>query len=156
MQPVAQHDEKAARLRVDPQRGAGIARVSERPRREERRKSSGVRRVDVPAQTAQDGLAVRALRPRHFRDGLRSQDAWAPRRDGRQQHAREQGQVIGGCEQPGVAGDTTHPIGDWILNLAPAQLEAFDVCRRDAVPQRGGRAKPVSRMPSGWKMFVAL
>src|SRR5437660_7333993 len=85
---------------------------------------TGERRVDVPAETAQNRLIGWRLRRGEFFNGGRAENSDAIGLSAPDHHFRELCQVVGGGEEPGVSGDAAHVAGSWIVNHAAQRLAA--------------------------------
>jgi len=88
--------------RIDPDGCSGEAGVAEGADGKQLAAVAGKRRIDVPAQAAQDGLVRRALRLGELPDGERIEQADAIQFAAIDHHLREAGQVVGGGEEAGV------------------------------------------------------
>ena len=89
MQAARQEDHVAAGRRIDPDAGAGEARVAERADREELAAIRRERAVDVPAQSAHGRHRRRRRARRHPRDRRRREHPRAVQGAAAQQHARK-------------------------------------------------------------------
>ena len=114
---VGQDDDGRLARRVDPDRRAGEAGVAEAlALREQLAAGRAVARVHVPAAgplAAGDGTGRR-----HEPHAERAQDALAVQLAAVQEHAGVAGQVVGGAEQAGVAGDPAQRRRPRVVDLA--------------------------------------
>ena len=117
---------------------------------------AGVRRIDVPAEAAQNGLIGRALRLGELPDGERAEEAHAVEFAAVEHHLGEARQVVGGGEQAGVARHAAHVARGGVVHHS-AQTAARSWGTRSVGAMRGTSAaggwNMVSFMPSGRKTF---
>ena len=137
MDPVGKQDHVDSRHRIDPERGSGVPEMSECACRGKIVPVRGEGRFDIPAQPA--GVpGFRRLGGGHHLDGAGRENSGASVFAAREEHAREDRQIGGGGEQPGMPGDPSHQVTGGIVRLS-ADKPVFPVLRGcDAVPE-GGR-----------------
>ena len=153
VQAAREDDDVAPGGRIKPQARPGEARVAVRADRKQLAARRRVRRVDVPAQSADRRHARRCRARRHARDGRRREDANPVQLAAGEQHSREAGQVLRRSEQSGMAGDAAHATGRGIVH-DPAEREGVRplagplvhflaaLGRCDSRPEIGPRQEP--------------
>jgi len=149
MHPVRQEDDEHAGRRIDPNRRAGKARVSERSDREQFAAIRRERRVDVPAEPASVRLEVRSGGARHLLDGERRQDARALQCAAAEQHSAEDGQIGGRAKETRVSGDAAHATRGWIVHDA-AQHRHVGALTRPAEARAALRRRDARRERRRW------
>ena len=164
MHAAREKDHIAARRRIDPQRCAGEAGVTERSDRKQLAAIRRELRVDVPAESAHARHARRRRRRRHLRDGRRRQHCGGAEPPAVQQHAREARQIARRAEEPRVSGHAAHAPRRRIVHDAAQRRRVGRVARPRAPSSRTARSarcaarfdagglNPVSIMPSGSKI----
>ncbi len=105
---VRQKDDIGFRLGVDPERRAGEAGVAERAHGKQLASVAGVRRIDIPAESPQDGLESGRLRRGHLAHACLAQDTHTGSLAQAKDHLGVARKVIGGRKQAGVAGESLH------------------------------------------------
>src|SRR5207253_5866616 len=102
---------------------------------------AGVRRIDIPAETAKNRLVGWTLRLGEFSDGERAEDAGAIQLASVEHHLRKAGQVVGRGEEARVAGDAAHIAGRRVVNYASKRRSGFGgtLGGRDPRDEGGGR-----------------
>ena len=144
VQAARQEDHEQLRVRIDPDRRAGEAGVAERAERHAARRGWPRSSCRRPSR----GRAARGIAGGVAGVIILATVSGASTRRGAQraaaeQHAHEPGQVAGGAEQPGVAGDAAHPPRRGVVHDAAQRLglgrlarpgveEAAALGRRDA------------------------
>ena len=149
--------------RIDPDRRAGEAGVAERADRKQLAAIRGEAGVDVPAEAAHARHAWRRRGRDHPRDGRGDSTCAAPSAAAVQQHPRKARQIARGAEEAGVPGDAAHAPRRRIVHDAAQRRRGRRVARPrghrvaplgrgDARQLVGAGLKPVSVIPSGWKI----
>ena len=141
MHAVGQQDDVRLARRVDPDGGAGEAGVAVGADGEQVAAIAGERRIDVPAQAAQDRLVGRALRLGELLDGHRAEHAHAVQLAAVEHHLCEARQVVGSGEHSRVAGNAAHIARGGVMHHAAQRRLVFGqlLGGRDARHQRGRR-----------------
>ena len=141
MHAIGQQDDVSVGLGVHPHGRAGEAGVAERADGEELAAIARMRRIDIPAEAAQDGLIGRGLRLGELGNGERPEDSDALERAAIEHHLGETRQVVGGGEQAGMSRHTAHVAGRGVVHHAAQgrRIPGGALGGRDPGYQRGGR-----------------
>ena len=140
MHAVGQQDHVGLGHRVDPDRGAGESGVPEGAEGKSSPRLAGVRRIDIPAEAAQDGLVGRVCGSVNLAtvSGLKRRTPssspplsiiWAKR-----------DKIVGGGEQAGVTGDAAHVARGRVVDHA-AKRRAVRSAMRSVGAMRGDAAR---------------
>ena len=113
---IAQKNHEQVLFRIDPQRGAGVAAVPDRPTRERGSAIGRVGALHVPAQGANATRHV--VRRQHFPHGLGRKHAHAVERSVSQHHTGKASEIFRAREQSRVASDAAQTMGARVVNLA--------------------------------------
>ena len=95
MHAVRQQNDKALTRRIDPHRSAGKPSVAVRTDRKQLAAIARIRRIDIPAEAAQNRLIGRALRLGEFLDRERTDYAGSAECAAIQHHLRITRQIVG-------------------------------------------------------------
>src|SRR5262249_12397750 len=100
----------------DPQRRAGKSGVSVGPDWEEFAAIAGIRRIDIPAKSAEDRLIWRRLRSGELLDCGSAKGLHPISRPMIQHHLREFREIVASSEQSGMACNSAHEPGCFVVD----------------------------------------
>ncbi len=140
---VGEEDDVGAGGGIDPEGGAGEAGVADGAQGKEFAAIGGEGGVHVEAEAAEDGLIGGGLWLGELADGEGAEVAFAVEFAVGEDHAGEAGEVGGGGEEAGVAGDAVHEAGGGVVDDAEEGSGGFGELfgGGDAGAEGGGRVE---------------
>jgi hypothetical protein len=140
MNAIGEKNQKRLRSWIHPDQGAGESRVPERgPGREPASAGAGERGIDVPPKAT--AIRTAGLHAGHLPDGLGSQHLASAHASVREEHAAVAGQVGGGGEESGVAGDAVHRAGGGVVHHSVQEALRQALGGRAPLPALFGRVE---------------